>query len=76
MGYEEGSIVDDGLVITWQYGPCQAVFRCACGKVEKAEYKAICRGIRIREAELIGWARDRNAWTCPKCNKKAVEKAV
>ena len=66
--YTEGTQLEDGLVITWKYGPCKAVYRCAsCGREEAATYRRLSSGYYQDEMLLLGWLKDGETWICPDC---------
>ncbi len=68
MSFEEGAVVGNGLIITWKYGPCQAVYRCSfCGREEQAEYKKLCAGILEKQILLLGWQTVGESWRCKSC---------
>ncbi len=70
MGFQEGDLTANGLIITWVYGSCQTVCRCTCGKEEKVEYKKLCGGLREKDLAALGWSEKDGQWTCPPCVKK------
>ncbi len=68
MSYEEGSQLEDGLLVTWKYGPCKVIYRCvSCGREEAATYRRLSTGLSQDEMLFLGWNKDGEIWTCPDC---------
>lgn len=63
---KDGTPLENGLVVSERWGEFVAVFRCRCGREQKAEHPSFDGGITIEEAKYVGW-RYAQEWICPFC---------
>lgn len=67
---KDGDFLGDGLVVSDRGNYLCAVYRCKCGREQKAACDTFSGGIGSRAARSVGWEMNRNeyGWTCPFCS--------